>query len=137
MGLSLVWMVPEWYCAHSGGNPRGVPVVRSPLMQARFASFAMQASVVAGSVWMFLGSLLAFGVWLLVGTAMGWAEEAHLWPTSLLTWFTWIIVVLVQHSQTRQEAALQRKLDEVIKVLDKADNRLIGLEKQPPAAEGV
>ena len=104
-------------------------------MQARFAKLAMQASVIAGSVWMFLGSLLAFVVWLLVGTILGWTEDTHLVPTSLLTWSTWIIVVLVQHSQTRQEAVLQRKLDELIRALDKADNRLIGIEKSPPESD--
>ena len=101
-------------------------------MQARFARLAMQASVVAGSVWMFLGSLLAFVAWLLWGMVAGWTENIHLWPTSVLTWWTWGLVVLVQHSQTRQEDALQRKLDQVIKALDKADNRFIGMEKQPP-----
>ena len=40
-------------------------------MQARFARLAMQASVVAGSAWMFLGTVLAFGVWLLVGCLPG------------------------------------------------------------------
>ena len=86
---------------------------------------------------MFLGSVLAFVLWLLVGAAVSWNESWHLWPTSLLTWLTWIIVVLVQHTQTRQETAMQVKLDEVIKALDKADNRLIGLEKQPPGAGGL
>ena len=106
-------------------------------MQARFARFATQASCVSGSAWMFLSSLLACGIWLAWGMLAGWNETIHLWPTSVLTWLTWILVVLVQHSQTRQETALQRKLDEVIKALDKADNRLIGLEKQPPGAGEV
>jgi low affinity Fe/Cu permease len=104
-------------------------------MHARFSVFAAQASLVAGSSWLFLGSLLAFGGWLVWGYGAGWSADIHLWPTSVLTWFTWILVVLVQHGQTRQETALQRKLDEVIKALDKADNRLIGLEKQPLGAQ--
>jgi low affinity Fe/Cu permease len=100
--------------------------------QARFACLAMRASVVAGSAGMFLGSLLCFALWLVWGQIGGWTETVHLWPTSLLTWFTWILVVLVQHSQTRQEAAIQAKLDELIYAVDKADNQKIGLEKQPP-----
>jgi low affinity Fe/Cu permease len=106
-------------------------------MQARFARFAFQASCIAGSVGMFLGSLLAFVAWLLVGAVVSWSESWHLWPTSILTWLTWGIVVLVQHTQTRQETAMQTKLDELIKAVDKADNRLIGLEKQPPGAGEV
>ena len=106
-------------------------------MQVHFARFAFQASCVAGSVWMFLGSLLAFVIWLLWGILAGWTEDIHLWPTSLLTWTTWGLVVLVQHTQTRQETAMQAKLDAIIKALDKARNRLIGLEKQPPGAGEV
>jgi low affinity Fe/Cu permease len=52
----------------------------------------------------------------------------------LLTWTTWILVILIQHTQTHQETALQTKVDELIKAIDAADNRLIGLEKQPPSA---
>lgn len=106
-------------------------------MQARFARLATQASLVAGSAWMFLWSLVAFVTWLIVGMWMGWTEEVHLFPTSLLTWFTWGLVVLIQNSQTRQENALQRKLDEIVRVTEAADNRLIGLEKQPPGGSGV
>lgn len=106
-------------------------------MQARFAAFAMQASVVAGSIGVFLASLLAFVLWLLLGFLMGWTEEVHLWPTSLLTWLTWGWVVLIQQSQTRQEDAIQRKLDELIRVIDAADNRFIKLEQQPPSESGV
>ena len=94
-----------------------------------FPRLAAWAARLAGSSWMFLGSLLAFLLWLLWGARVGWAETVHLWPTSLLTWFTWELLVLVQHSQTRQEAAIQTKLDELIRAIDKADNRLIGVEK--------
>lgn len=106
-------------------------------METYFARLATQASVVAGSAGMFLGSLVAFVLWLLVGTVLGWPASVHDWPTSVLTWFTWILVVLIQNSQTRQENALQRKLDEMIKATDAADNRLIGLEKQPPGESDV
>jgi len=96
-----------------------------------FYRLATTASLVAGSAWMFLGSILAFGIWLALGPVLHWSDLWNLIPTSLLTWTTWILVILIQNSQTRHEAALQRKLDELIRSIDKADNRLIGLEKQP------
>jgi low affinity Fe/Cu permease len=102
------------------------------LATAWFYRFATAASVAAGSAWMFLGSLVACGLWIVVGPFFQWGSVWHLIPTSILTWTTWILVVLIQNTQTRQEAALQRKLDEIIYALDKADNRLIGLEKRPP-----
>jgi low affinity Fe/Cu permease len=99
-----------------------------------FYRLATTASLVAGSAWMFLGSVLAFGVWLVLGPFLQWSDAFHLWPTSILTWLTWILVILIQHTQTHQETALQTKLDELIRAIDAADNRLIGLEKQPPSA---
>jgi low affinity Fe/Cu permease len=99
-----------------------------------FYRLAAHASHAAGSAWMFLASLIAFVAWLAVGQGLHWSEDVHLWPTSLLTWLTWGLVVLIQHTQTRQEEALQLKLDELIRAVDTADNRLIGLEKQPPEA---
>jgi low affinity Fe/Cu permease len=99
---------------------------------AWFYRLATGASMAAGSAWMFLGSLVACAVWVLVGPLFHWGELWHLIPTSILTWTTWLLVVLIQNTQTRQEEALQKKLDELIRAVDKADNRLIGLEKQPP-----
>lgn len=101
-------------------------------VQGLFHRMARQASLCAGSSWIFGGSLLAFVLWLVLGPLVHWNELFHLWPTSLLTWLTWILVVLVQHEQVNQEAALQAKLDGLIKAIEAADNRLIGLEKQPP-----
>src|SRR4030095_13961693 len=102
------------------------------MTQTWFYRLAETASLWAGSAWMFLGSVLAFALWLVLGQLAHWSDAVHLWPTSILTWLTWGLVVLIQHTQTHQEQALQRKVDELIKALDKADNRLIGLEKQPP-----
>lgn len=102
---------------------------------AWFYRFAAVSSQVAGSAWMFVGSLAAFGLWLVVGPFLHWDEMWHLFPTSLLTWTTWFLVVLIQNAQQTHEVALQRKMDELIRAIDKADNRLIGLEKQPPPVE--
>lgn len=103
-------------------------------MHAYFAQLATQASMVAGSIWMFVGSLLACGLWLVLGPVCQWGEMWNLIPTSILTWTTWFLVVLIQNTQTRQEAALHRKVDELIRVIDAADDKLIGLEKKPPDA---
>jgi low affinity Fe/Cu permease len=76
--------------------------------------------------------LVAGGVvigWLIVGLAIdfpGWWENA-LYIASSLT--TLIMVFAVQHTQGRQAAATQRKLDEILRSIPTADNRLIALEE--------
>ena len=59
-------------------------------------------------------------------------------PDTILVWFaaiaaaiTLVMVFVLQHTQTRQQEALQHKLDEVLLALPGADNRLIKLESAP------
>jgi low affinity Fe/Cu permease len=41
---------------------------------------------------------------------------------------TLVTVFVLQHTQSRQQAALQRKLDELLRVLPGADSRLVQVE---------
>jgi len=43
------------------------------------------------------------------------------------------MVFAIQHTQARQESATQRKLDELLRALPAADNRLIAVEQGPDA----
>jgi len=59
---------------------------------------------------------------------------------ALLVWFgavaasiTLVMVFVIQHTQTRQQVALQHKLDELLRALPGTDERLIKLESAPPA----
>ena len=59
---------------------------------------------------------------------------------SLLIWFegaaagiTLVMVFVLQHTQTSQQLALQRKLDELLRALPGTDERLIKVEVEPPA----
>jgi len=61
---------------------------------------------------------------------------ATLWLTSfeaLAAAVTLVMVFALQHTQMRQQAAVQRKLDEILRVLPGADQRLLHLETAPQA----
>jgi len=47
---------------------------------------------------------------------------------------TLAMVFVIQHTQSRQQAVTQRKLDEILRALPGADNALITLEKAPDQA---
>jgi low affinity Fe/Cu permease len=69
--------------------------------------------------------------WLVVGVTVGfpaWWDNALYIASSLITL---IMVFAVQHTQSRQAAATQRKLDELLRAVPAADNRLIALEEVP------
>jgi low affinity Fe/Cu permease len=59
------------------------------------------------------------------------ASRATPWLTAFEAFaaaITLVMVFALQHSQFRQQAALQRKLDEILRVLPGADPRLVHLE---------
>ncbi len=59
------------------------------------------------------------------------ADSASRWLTAfeaLATAVTLVMVFALQHTQTRQQTALQRKLDEILRVLPGADTRLVHVE---------
>jgi low affinity Fe/Cu permease len=75
-----------------------------------------------------IGALVAVVAWAVVGACFdfpGW------WATSLYavtSAATLVMVFIVQHTQARLEIATQRKLDELLRALPEADNRLIAAE---------
>lgn len=105
----------------------------APLMIRRsFSAFAQKSSEVFGSVWAFVTTVLLIGLWTLGGFFLGFTDTYQLVINTISTLTTSIFVVLIQHTQNKNEVALQLKLDELIRAIDNADNRLIGLEKRPP-----
>ncbi len=69
--------------------------------------------------------------WLLIGAATGFPDwwQIALYSATALT--TFVMVFVIQHTQSRQVAALQRKLDELIRSSRQADNALIAVEHAP------
>ena len=72
-------------------------------------------------------------VWLIIGATVGFAGW---WVTVLdiaSACVTLVMVFAIQHTQSRQQSATQRKLDELLRALPTADNRLIAVEEAPDA----
>lgn len=97
-------------------------------------TFAKVATVCAR--WM--GRPSAFGaacgvtlLWGAVGPVFHFSDTWQLVYNTGTSVATFLGLFLIQNEQNRQGAALQAKMDEVIRVLEKADNRLIGIEEQP------
>jgi len=70
-------------------------------------------------------------VWIVIGAVSGfphWWEEV-LYATSASV--TLVMVFAIQHTQSRQQRATQRKLDELLRTQPAADNHLIAAEDAP------
>jgi low affinity Fe/Cu permease len=70
-------------------------------------------------------------VWVAVGIASGFPHwwEAVLYSTSASV--TLVMVFAIQHTQSRQQLATQRKLDELLRTQPAADDHLIAAEDAP------
>jgi low affinity Fe/Cu permease len=72
-------------------------------------------------------------VWLTLGIAIGFPSwwETVLYSTSASV--TLVMVFVLQHMQSRLESATQRKLDELLRAVPRADERLIAVEEAADA----
>ncbi len=78
-----------------------------------------------------LAAALLAVVWLIVGLVTGFPTwwQASLYSSTATV--TFVMVFVIQHTQSKQIVALQRKLDELIRSSHRADNALISVEDAP------
>jgi low affinity Fe/Cu permease len=69
-------------------------------------------------------------VWAASGPLFHFSDTWQLVINTGTTIVTFLMVFLIQNSQNREGEALQAKLDELIRALDAAENRFIGLEQR-------
>jgi low affinity Fe/Cu permease len=73
-------------------------------------------------------ALTAVVAWLLVSTVAGFPARWETIFQTLVAALTLTMVFVIQHTQARQQAATQRKLDEILQAMPGADNSLLTLE---------
>ena len=96
----------------------------------RFASVANLVARATGRPVTFATCLLLVIVWALSGPAFHFSDTWQLVINTSTTIVTFLMVFLIQNTQNRESAALHAKLDELIRAVEKAENRYIGLEQR-------
>ena len=97
-------------------------------MRAVFSRFAARVAVLSGTPWAFLAAALIILVWAICGPMFHFSDTWQLVINTGTTIVTFLMVFLIQNSQNRDSVAIQLKLDELIRAVASASDRLIDVE---------
>ena len=97
-------------------------------MDRLFTLAATRFAALTGQPLAFTVAALLILVWIVTGPLFGWSDTWQLVVNTATTIVTFLMVFLIQNSQNRDAAAIQAKLDEVIRAMESARNEFIGIE---------
>jgi low affinity Fe/Cu permease len=100
-------------------------------MKETFRKLAYKTSEAVGSAPAFLIAVLIVIVWGVTGPLFGYSDTWQLVINTGTTIVTFLVVFLIQHTQNRDAKILQLKIDELIRAVEAARTRLVGLEDLP------
>lgn len=97
-------------------------------MRKFFNWWATRTSAAAGHPITFTVAVGTIVVWAVTGPMFGYSDTWQLVINTGTTIVTFLMVFLIQNSQNRDAAAMQAKLDELLRAVDKAREQFIGIE---------
>ncbi len=97
-------------------------------MRKFFNVCATKTSTAAGQPLTFVIAIAVILVWAISGPIFRYSDTWQLVINTGTTIVTFLMVFLIQNSQNRDAAAMQAKLDELLRAVDKAREQFIGIE---------
>jgi low affinity Fe/Cu permease len=93
-----------------------------------FGRFAASSSGWLGSKWAFAGAGLVIVLWATTGPLFHFSDTWQLVINTGTTIITFLMVFLIQNTQNRDARAINLKLNELIRAVDKARDQMIDIE---------
>src|SRR5881409_39829 len=97
-------------------------------MSTWFSRSAHWISQQCGRPGVFIMALVTIITWAATGPLFHYSDTWQLVINTGTTIITFLMVFLIQNSQNRDGAAMQAKLDELLRAVDKAREQFIGIE---------
>lgn len=97
-------------------------------MDRFFTALASRIALAAGQPLSFVLALLLIIAWGATGPVFGYSDTWQLVVNTTTTIVTFLMVFLIQNTQNRDAAAMQAKLDELLRAIDQARGQFIGIE---------
>ena len=97
-------------------------------MKDLFRAFSHWVAEIVGSPGAFIAGATVILVWAVTGPIFGYSDTWQLVINTGTTIITFLMVFLIQSTQNRDSKAINLKLDELIRSVSSARNRLVDLE---------
>lgn len=97
-------------------------------MDQFFTRVAAKIASAVGQPLAFVIAFCAIIAWGVSGPMFGYSDTWQLIVNTSTTIVTFLMVFLIQNAQNRDAAAMQAKMDELIRAIDEARNGYIGIE---------
>jgi low affinity Fe/Cu permease len=104
--------------------------IRPSLVRRSFTRFASLSSDWFGSHWAFSIAVGLVLVWTATGPLFNWGSDWQLFINTVTTVCTFVMVFLIQNTQTRDSKAIHLKLDELIRATPQARNEFMEAEEE-------
>lgn len=105
-------------------------------MDRIFTNIASKCAQIMGQPAAFIISCMLIVLWAVSGPFLHYSDTWQLIVNTATTVLTFLAVFLIQNSQNRDGAAMQAKLDEILRALENAREEFVGIEHLTDAQIG-
>jgi low affinity Fe/Cu permease len=100
-------------------------------VEERFAAIARSVNAASGSPVATVLALAVIAVWATAGPAFHFSDTWQLVMNTASSLVTFVMVFILNNAQARDTRAINLKLDELVRSVERADNAVIALEEKP------
>jgi low affinity Fe/Cu permease len=100
-------------------------------VKQHFSRFAHSISFKLASAWSYVAGALLILAWIISGPYFNYSPQWQFAMAAGTSIATFLLVLILQHTEFRQTKTIQLKLDELLRAMERARTDLVHLEAKP------